>query len=175
MFWAGLVFGSMNVVQFAIRSGYAQIPGPAQGMMWMGAVATFVMAAFVLKIGSSAALRAQPEVKAFRKRWGLLILSGAGLIAVIMSVLGYLRLYDLMPVVPAPVALIVYAIGWRMAAVMSRQPVFNGLSLASLIAAAGLAAVAVYAGATWLALGYALVLFALAAAPGLVLILNNRN
>lgn len=175
MFWAGLIFGSMNVVQFAIRSGYAQIPGPMIGLMWMGALFTFIMAAFVLKIGSSAALRAQPEVRAFRKQWGRLILGGAALIGVVMGVLGYLKLYALMPVVPAPLALIIYAIGWRMAAVSSGRAGFNGLSVAAIVAAAGLVAVAVYAGPAWQALAYALVLFTLAAAPGLALILNSRN
>lgn len=175
MFWAGLIFGSMNIVQFAIRSGYAQTPGPVIGLMWMGALFTFIMAAFVLKIGSSAAFRAQPEVRAFRKQWGLLILGGGLLIGVVMGVLGYLKLYALMPVVPAPLALIVYAVGWRMAAVSSGRAGFNGLSVAALAAAAGLTVVAVYAGPAWQALAYALVLFILAAAPGLALILNSRN
>jgi len=175
MFWAGLIFGSMNLAQFAIRAGYAQIPGQMLGLMWMGAMGTFIMAAFGLRLGSDATLRDHPGVKRFRAVWGGLILGGGAVIAIVMSLLGYLRLYELMPLVPAPLALIVYAIGWRVAAVMSRRRIFNLLSLAALAAAAGMAALAVYAGATWLALGYALVLFALAAVPGLILILNTRN
>lgn len=174
MFWAGLIFGSMNIVQFAIRAGYAHIPGPALGLMWMGALGAFIMAAFVLKLGSDAAFRARPEVKRFRAVWGGLILGGAAMIAVVMSTLGYMRLYDLMPLVPAPLALVIYAIGWRIAAVMSRRAGFNLLSLAAVVAAIALTMLGAFAGAVWLALGYALVLFALAAAPGLVLILTQR-
>ncbi|MDC7683558.1 hypothetical protein PQU92_09740 [Asticcacaulis sp. BYS171W] len=175
MFWAGLIFGSMNVVQFAFKAGYATIPGPVFGMMWMAALVTFIMAAFVLKIGSPAAFRARPEVKRFRKAWGMVILSAFATVTIIMSVLGYLHQTALMPFVPGPVALLFYALGWHMAARMSGNGGFNGLSVAGLLAAAGLLAVVIFAGQAWQSLAYAGVLFGLAAVPGLILILQNRN
>jgi hypothetical protein len=172
MFWAGLVYGSANLVQYMVRTGDLALSGPQLGMMWMGATAVFITAAFVLKLGVNADFAKRDEVKRFRAIWGSLLIGIALAVIAAMMVLGKYQQFTLMPFMIAPIGLTLYGAGWRIAAIMSRNGVFNILAVASVIAGFALA---FSAGQIWQPMAYALCLFALAMAPGFVLMRLSHN
>jgi hypothetical protein len=172
MFWAGLIFGSANLVQYMVKTGDLSLTGPQIGMMWMGAMAIFVVAAFVLKLGVNKDFAKRDEVKRFRAIWGSLLLGIFLAVIAAMMVLGKFQQFTLMPFMIAPIGLMLYAAGWRIAAIMSRNGAFNILAIASV--AAGFA-LAFSAGQVWQPMAYALCLFVLAMVPGFVLMRLSHN
>jgi hypothetical protein len=172
MFWAGLVYGGANLVQYMVRTGDLKLSGPQLGMMWMGATALFIAAAFVFKLGVNKAFAQRPEVRRFRAIWGSLLIGIALAVIAAMTVLGKYQQFALMPFMIAPIGLMLYAAGWRIAAIMSRNATFNILAVASVAAGFGLA---FSAGQVWQPMAYALCLFALAMTPGFILMRLSHN
>lgn len=166
MFWAGLIFGGMQLVQYAVKTGELPLTPPQLGMAWMGATMAFITLAFILKVGVNKTFTQQAEVKRFRAIWGSLLI-GIMLAEVITQlILWRYQQFEIMPYVIAPMGVMLFAAGWRIAAIMSRNVWLNFLSLASVLAGFALT---FSAGAPWQPIAYAFCLFTLAMVPGFVL------
>ncbi len=167
MLWAGLSFGSASLVQYLTLANLIHLPHPAMaGMVWMVAMAVFVMGGIVLKIGSKRSHLDHPAVKRFRSIWLSLILGALVVTAALVVVLVKAHLGATAAFISAPIMTSVYGVGWRIAGVMSGNKAFTFLSLGSFAAAIGLAALA---GMPEQSLGYAAALVCFAVLPGAVL------
>ena len=170
-FWAGLSYGAASLVNYLVLSGRLVLPSPAMiGLVWMAASAAFVLFGVVLKVGSDPMLRLDAGHRRFRAVWLSLILGAFVVIAVLAIVLGKLTPGFNISLLTAPIALSVYAVGWRVAAIMSGRRWPGLLSLGCFIGALGLAALA---GQPEQALVYTLCLVAFAVIPGLLLMLRR--
>ena len=169
-FWAGLSYGSASLANYLVLSGRLHISPAFIGMAWLVATAVFVLFGVVLKVGTDRNLLNDPGFKTFRAMWGSLILGAAVLVAAVITLMIKFQMGANSAFVTAPIALCVYGIGWRMAAVMSRQKWLNALSLASFVSAIYLATLA---GSPQQSLAYSLCLIVVAIMPGLVLLLRR--
>ncbi|HVZ30209.1 MAG TPA: hypothetical protein VG839_07435 [Asticcacaulis sp.] len=167
MLWAGLSFGAASLAQYLTLAGFVHLPNPAMtGLIWMAAMAVFVLGGIVLKVGSRRSHLNHPAVKRFRAIWLSLILGAFVVTAALIVVLVKAHLGPTAAFISAPIMTAVYGIGWRIAGVMSGNNIFAFLSLGSFAAAIGLAALA---GMPEQSLAYAITLVCFAALPGAVL------
>lgn len=169
-FWAGLSYGAASLINYLTLTGHIHLPPPMIGMVWMGASAVFVVFGVVLKLGTPRALLADPAFRRFRAIWGSLILGAAFLVAALIIMMVKFGLPADTAFVVSPIALSVYGIGWRVAAVMSGQRWANLLSIGSFVCALCLATLA---GSPNQSLVYSLGLVVFAIVPGLVLLLRR--
>ncbi len=167
MLWAGLSFGTASLVQYLILANIIHLPNPAMsGLIWMAAMAVFVVGGIVLKIGSRRSHLDHPAVKRFRSIWLSLILGALVVTAALVVVLVKAHLGATAAFISAPIMTSVYGVGWRIAGVMSGNKLFNILSLGGFAAAIGLAWLS---GTPEQSLGYAAALVCFAVLPGAVL------
>lgn len=167
MLWAGLSFGTASFVQYLTQTDIIHLPSPAlTGVIWMAAMAVFVLGGVVFKLGSSRAHLDHPAVRRFRSIWLSLILGGMVVTAALIVVLIRAKAGAVSAFVSAPVMTCVYGAGWRIAGVMSGRKIFGYLSLGSFAAAIGLACLAGTAGQS---LAYAATLLCFAVVPGALL------
>lgn len=167
MLWAGLSFGAASLVQYLTLANLIRLPHPAMaGLIWMAAMAVFVVGGLVLKIGSKRSHLDHPAVRRFRSIWLSLILGALVVTAALAVVLVKAHLGATAAFISAPIMTSVYGVGWRIAGVMSGNKLFNLLSLGGFAAAIGLA---MLAGMPEQSLGYAMALVCLAVLPGAVL------
>ncbi len=169
-FWAGLSYGSASLVNYLILTGQIHLPPPMIGMVWMGASAVFILFGIVLKVGTPRALLTDPAFRRFRAIWVSLLLGAAFLIAALIIMMLKFQLGANIAFVVSPIAMSVYGIGWRVAAVTSGQRWLHLLSFGSFACALGLAALA---GSPNQSLVYSLGLVVFAIIPGLMLLLRR--
>lgn len=170
-FWAGLSYGSASLVNYLVLSGRLQLPHPAMiGLVWMAASVAFVLFGVVLKVGSDPMLRADPGHRRFRAIWLSLILGAGAVIAALAIVLSKLTPGFNISLLTAPITLSVYAVGWRVAGIMTGQRWPRLLSLGCFAGAIGLAWLA---GQAEQSLVYTLCLVVFAVIPGLLLMLRR--
>ncbi len=169
--WAGLSYGSASFVNYLVLSGVVHLPNPGMiGMVWMAATAAFVLFGVVLKVGTDRAVLKDVGFRRFRAAWGSLILGAAFLVGgMIIMMLKFGQGLNI-PFITAPIAMVVYGIGWRLAAVMSGRKWPNILSLGSFLGAIYLATLA---GTPQQSLVYTLCLIVFAVIPGLALLLRR--
>ncbi|MGZ3304703.1 MAG: hypothetical protein ACXU8U_02480 [Asticcacaulis sp.] len=171
MLWAGLSFGTASFLQYLTLTGRLHLPNPAwTGLIWMGAVAVFIMGGVVFKLGSDRKRLSHPSVQRFRAIWLSLIFGGFVVTAALIAVMVRSHLGSAAAFVSAPVMTAVYGVGWRIAGVMSGRKIFIYLSLASFAAAIGLGALA---GTAEQSLAYASALVVFAIIPGALLMRPN--
>jgi hypothetical protein len=172
LFWAGLSYGAASFVQYLVLSGHVALVHPAMmGLVWMGATVAFVLFGFILKIGSDRLLLQQPAVKRFRAVWGSLIVGAGVVVAALMIMMVKFGAGAHAAFIVSPVALSVYGIGWRVAAVMTARRWPNLLSLGCFAGAIGLA---LLAGQPEQSLAYSAALIVFAIVPGLALLLRQN-
>ena len=171
-FWAGLSYGSASLVNYLVLSGRLHISPAFIGMAWMVATFVFVLFGVVLKVGTDRSLLNDPGFKTFRAVWVSLILGAAVLVAAVITLMIKFHMGANSAFVTAPIALTVYGIGWRVAAVMSRRMWLNGLSATSFVAAIYLATLA---GSPQQSLAYSLCLIVVAILPGFLLLMHRRT
>ena len=170
-FWAGLSYGSASLVNYLVLAGLVHLPHPAMiGLVWMAASVAFVLFGVVLKVGSDPMLRLDPGHRRFRAIWLSLILGAFAVIAAMAIVLAKLAPGFNVSLLSAPITLSVYAVGWRVAGIMTGRRWPGLLSLGCFAGALGLAALA---GQPEQSLVYTLCLVAFAVIPGLVLMLRR--
>ncbi|MDV6332232.1 hypothetical protein [Asticcacaulis sp. 201] len=173
MFWAGLCYGTASLSNYLVMSGYIHLLHPAMiGLIWMGATAAFMLFGVILKVGSDRLLLQQPAVKRFRAIWTGLIVGAAVLIAALMIMMAKFDLGSNASFIVSPIALGVYGIGWRVAAVMTGSRWPNLLTMGCFAGAIGLAALA---GTAAQSLAYSLCLVVFAVIPGLALLLRQQT
>lgn len=170
-FWAGLSYGSASLVNYFVLSGRLHLPHPAMiGLVWMAASVAFVLFGVVLKVGSDPMLRLDPGHRRFRAIWLSLILGAFAVMTALAIVLSKLAPGFNISLLSAPITLSVYAVGWRVAGIMTGRRWPGLLSLGCFAGALGLAALA---GQPEQSLAYTLCLVAFAVIPGLVLMLRR--
>ncbi|WP_035422875.1 hypothetical protein [Asticcacaulis benevestitus] len=172
LFWAGLSYGLASLAQYLVLTGHVQLLHPAMmGLIWMGASGIFVMFGFVFKVGSDPLVLKRPSVKRFRAVWGTLIIGAAVVIAALMIMMVRFGAGAEAAFVISPVAISIYGIGWRVAALMTGKRWPNLLSLGCFAGAIGLA---LLAGQPEQSLAYAVCLTFFAVLPGLALMLRQN-
>ncbi len=171
MFWAGLSYGGASFLQYLVLSGRIELPNPGLvGLVWPIASAVFVLMGLVFKVGSDpVALRTAP-VRRFRAIWTSLILGAFVVVTALMIMAGKFGLGVNAPFLVSPVAMCVYGIGWRLAAVMSGQKALNLLSIGAF---GCVVALALLAGTPQQSLLYAIGLTVFAIIPGLWLLMRR--
>ena len=170
-FWAGLCYGSASLVNYLVLSGVIHLPHPAMiGMVWMAATAAFILFGLVLKVGVDRTLLQDPGFRRFRALWGSLILGAMFLVGSVIIILSRFDMAQQASFIVSPIALCIYGIGWRMAAVMSGRKWPNLLCVGCFLCAPYLASLA---GTPQQSLVYSLCLVVLAILPGLYLLLRR--
>ena len=173
LFWAGLSFGTASFAQYLVLSGKVHLANPAMtGLIWMGATAAFVLFGVVFKIGSDPLVLQQPATQRFRAVWSSLILGAAIVIAALMIMMVKFQVAANAAFIVSPIALSIYGIGWRVAALMSGRRWPNLLSLGSF---AGALCLALLAGRPEQLLLYTACLAIFAVIPGLLLLLRQNS
>lgn len=169
--WAGLAYGSASFVNYLVLSGVVHLPHPGMiGMVWMAATAAFVLFGVILKVGTDRVLLKDPGFRRFRATWGSLILGAAFLVGALIIMMMKFGQGANIPFITAPIAMVVYGIGWRLAAVMSGRKWPNLLSVGSFLCAVYLATLA---GTPQQSLVYTLCLVVFAVLPGVALLLRK--
>ncbi len=171
-FWSGLSFGSASLVNWLVLSGQLTISPAFIGMAYMAATCVFLTMGVAFKVGTDRAMLQDAGYRRFRAVWGSLIIGAMFVIGALAIMLTRLHMAADIAFVISPVALCVYGIGWRVAAVMSGQRWPNFLSLGSFVAALYLATLA---GTPQQSLAYTLCLITLAVIPGLLLLLRRTH
>ena len=170
-FWAGLSYGSASLVNYLVLSDRLHLSNPAMiGLVWMAASVAFILFGVVLKVGSDPMLRLDPGHRRFRAIWLSLILGAFAVIAALSIILAKLAPGFNISLLTAPVALSVYAVGWRVAGIMTGRRWTGWLSLGCF---AGAIALAFLAGQPEQSLVYTLCLLVFAVIPGLLLMLRR--
>jgi len=170
-FWAGLSYGAASLVNYLYLSGLIRLATPAMlGLVWMAATAAFVLFGVILKVGTERALLREPGFKRFRALWGSLILGAGFLIGALIIMMNRFGLGANTAFIVSPIALSVYGIGWRLAAVTTCRKWPNLLSVGAFLCAIYLATLA---GTPQQSLVYTLCLVAFAIIPGLLLLLRR--
>jgi len=170
-FWAGLSYGTASFIQYLVLTGRLHLPHPAMiGLVWMAASIAFLVFGVFWKLGSDPLLLKDPSHRRFRAVWVSLILGAFVIIAALGIMLHRLDPALNLNMLTAPIALCVYGIGWRAAAVMTARSWPNLLSLGAF---AGAVMLAFLAGTPEQSLGYTLGLLAFAVVPGGLLLLRR--
>lgn len=170
MFWAGLSFGTASFVQYLILSGILTLPNPAMmGLLWMGATVAFILFGVTLKIGIDPLRLRDPAFRRFRAFWGSLILGGAIVIGALMIIMVKFHVGPASAFIVSPIAISVYGIGWRVAAIMTGKRWANFLALGAFASAPLLASLA---GSPAQSLTYTACLLIFAVVPGLYLMMR---
>ena len=169
--WAGLSYGSASLVNYLVLSGAIHLPNPAIiGLVWMAATAAFILFGIVLKVGTDRRQLQDAGVRRFRSLWGSLILGAMVLVVTVIVLMSRFDLAQQSSFVVSPIAMAIYGIGWRMAAVTSGRKWPNLLSVGCFLSAPYLATLA---GTAQQSLVYTLCLAAFAVLPGLYLLLRR--
>jgi len=169
LFAAGTIYGVASLVYWAVQAGLLSEPGPIQGVVWLVATVVFLIAVVVLWMR----MRRDGGVKTGAGRATGAVWTGVGYgifaMMVAIAVVGY-RLGEQaalvsLALIPS-IIMVFYGVGWAVTAAMLKSRPLGWLSVASLIAAPLLA---LMTGDSAQYLAYAICLFALMAAPGLLL------
>jgi hypothetical protein len=163
---AGVIFAPTSVVHWAIEADVLEVGRQALLPLWLGAVAIFLVALFVLKTR----LANRPGANAIANKvsgaaWGGL--GGASFaIGVSLFIAAWKTENTLFLALFPPVILALYGVAWAVAAAVSDRKWMTGVSLGG-FAASILSAWFVGEAAQWLV--YTAALLLLTAAPGLAL------
>lgn len=169
-FWAGLCYGCASLVNYMVLSGRVHLPNPAIiGMVWMAASAGFILFGLVLRIGSDRVMIRHPAVRRFRALWGTLILGAMVLVGTVIILMSRFDMAAQSSFVVSPIAMAIYGIGWRMAALTSGRTWPNLLSAGCFLSAPYLASLA---GTPEQSLVYAICQATFALLPGLFLLMR---
>ena len=169
LFAAGAIYGVASLVHWAVQTGLLSEPGPIQGVVWLVATAVFLVVLAFLTVR----LKRDGGVKTGAGRATGAVWTGVGYgifammsaIAVVGYRLGEQAALVSLALIPS-IIMVFYGVGWAVTAAMLKSRPLGWLSVASLIAAPLLA---LMTGDSAQYLAYAICLFALMAAPGLLL------
>lgn len=161
---AGTVFGSANLVQWAVLSGALDLHPAALGLSWSAAVGVFLTGLIQLRRAGGEAARA---VAGWSRAFILAHLGIALALAVLSNAVGDWGLMRW----AAIAGLGFYAVGWAIAAIRTGAPNMGVLFLVSL---AGAGAAAFLFGTPDQSLAHAVTLALVALLPGLWLAIGRR-
>lgn len=171
LFWAGLVFGLASVAQYGVEAGIVLQGNPWYPLaIWLTAGVVFGLT-FFLPMNRLRA-PAHPASKAVNSVWAAIGLAIAAL-GICMTAAGVrVQSVETMTALIAPTILILYGIGWWVAAVMSGQGWLKLVCAGCFVAAPAVAFLATLP-EQMLAYAGCLVLFAIV--PGLILMRSAKG
>jgi hypothetical protein len=163
---AGLIFGSTSLIQWAIQSGVLRLNPWFQLWIWVVAGAVFAVALTILigRIKTKPGVRSAGN-KAVGAAWEAV---GYGIFVTWLALVAMALKtgnWSWMSVMPTAV-LVAYGSAWMIGAAMTRT---RWMSMTALAAYVGAVAVAWFVGSPLIYPVYAVVLFAVALVPGLIL------
>jgi len=171
---AGLTFGTASVLHWLTMTGLAPWPMAAVNVIWPAITLVFVV--FATIEGYRARGKAGVRTAANRASATVWTSVGIGIFTLFLSMMliglrqggeaGRMALW----LVPS-IIMVFYGLGWAVSATMMRSALLWRLSVASFVAAPGLAA---FTGSPWQYLLYAACLFGLMALPGWLLMKKAR-
>lgn len=169
MFWAGLLFGAASVAQYGFMAGLLPLGNPWYPVaVWAGAGVLFGLSFFLHKRNATCG----PVTRAVNSVWSAVGLAIATLGFCMIAAGVRLHSIEAITVLIAPTVLILYGIGWWVAAVVSSQGWLKWICAGCFLAAPAVAYLATLP-EQMLAYAGCLVLFAML--PGLILMRSAKG
>jgi hypothetical protein len=171
IFWAGLVFGAASLAQYGFQSGLLPLGNPWYPVAaWLGAGVVFGLT-FLLPTGQRAC-SPHPAARAVQSVWSAVGLAIAALGLCMITAGSRIHSIEAMTALIAPMILILYGIGWWVAAVVSSQGWLKWICAGCFLVAPGLAFLATLPEQM---LAYAGCLILFATLPGLILMRSAKG
>lgn len=120
LFWAGLVFGGAAVVHYLCLAGFITVGNPwYQAAIWVGAGVVYGIVCAITLRGKGR--ETGPAAKAVNSVWAAIAVSVMVLLLCLTTAGARLETLEAQTALIAPAILILYGIGWWVAAVVSGQ------------------------------------------------------